>query len=183
MPEFAVILPDPVVSRLLPQDWETYRAMRLAMLQESPRSFGRTHAQASGFDEPLWKQRLMENVVFVASVAEMPAGSATYSEHDMPGPGDCALFGLWVDPRFRGAGVARALVDAVVSQARDAGRVRVVLHVVAGNVPAVGLYDAAGFVPTGRTFPRSDREQTQDQLVEVEMELVLKDSPVSAVRP
>ena len=120
MPEFAVILPDPVVSRLLPQDWEAYRAMRLAMLQESPRSFGRTHAQAAGFDEPLWKQRLVENVVFLASVAEMPAGSATYSDHDVPDPGDCALFGVWVDPRFRGAGLA----DPVRWRIADPGAAR-----------------------------------------------------------
>ena len=182
MPEFAVTLPDPVVSRLLPQHWQAYRAMRLAMLQESPRSFGRTHAQADCFDEPLWKQRLVENVVFLASVAQMPAGSATYSDHDMTDPGDCALFGMWVDPRFRGAGVGRALVDAVADQARAAGRRRVVLNVVAGNDPATGLYEAAGFVPTGRTVSRSDHQQTDQELVEVEMELVLEDGPVSPVR-
>ena len=51
--------------------------MRLAMLQESPRSFGSTHAQTASFDEQLWKQRLTENVVLLASVAQMPAGSAT----------------------------------------------------------------------------------------------------------
>jgi ribosomal protein S18 acetylase RimI-like enzyme len=183
MPDFAVTLPDPAVSRLLPQDWQAYRAMRLAMLQESPRSFGGTRAQAAGFDEQLWKQRLAENVVFLASVAEIPAGSAAYSEHHMTDPGDCALLGLWVDPRFRGAGVGRALVDAVVDQARAAGRRRVVLRVVAGNDPATGLYERAGFVPTGRTVLRSDDEQADGQVVEVEMELVLEDGPALPVRP
>ena len=176
-------LPDPVVSRLLPRHWQAYRAMRLAMLQESPRSFGSTHAQAAGFDEQLWKQRLTENVVLLASVAQMPAGSATYSDHPLGDPGDCALFGVWVDPRFRGAGVGRALVDAAVDQARAAGRRRVVLHVAAGNDSAAALYRRAGFVPTGRTVLRSDHEQAGDQLVEVEMELVLEDGPVSPVRP
>jgi len=93
------------------------------------------------------------------------------------------LFGVWVDPRFRGAGVGRALVDAAVDQARAAGRRRVVLHVAAGNDPAAALYRRAGFVPTGRTVLRSDHEQAGDQLVEVEMELVLEDGPVSPVRP
>ena len=172
-------MPEPVVSRLLPQDWQAYRAMRLAMLQESPRSFGGTHAHAASFDEQLWRQRLADNVVMLAVVGPAPAGSAMYSEFDMADPGDCALFGMWVDPRFRGAGVGRALVDAVVAHARSAGRRRVVLRFVAGNDPAAVLYAGAGFVPTGHTIPYPH----DDQVVEIEMELVLADGSGSPVCP
>ena len=160
---------DTAVSRLLPQDWQAYRAIRLDMLQESPRSFGGTHAQAASFDEQLWKQRLAESVVVLAKVDQMPAGSATYSDHDTTDSGDCALIGMWVDPRFRGAGVGRALVDAVIAQARTAGKRRVVLNVVADNDPAAGLYERAGFVPTGHTVSQPHEDQV------VEMELLLRD--------
>jgi GNAT superfamily N-acetyltransferase len=116
MPDYAVTRPEPAVCRLLPQDWQAYRAMRLAMLQESPRSFGSTRAHAAGFDEQLWRQRLADNAVMLAVVGTTPAGSAMYSESGTTDPGDCALFGMWVDPRFRGAGVGRALVGAVVAE-------------------------------------------------------------------
>jgi ribosomal protein S18 acetylase RimI-like enzyme len=162
---------DPTVCRLLPQDWQDYRAIRLAMLQESPRSFGSTHAHAAGFDEQLWKQRLAENVVFLARVDQVPAGSATYSEFGMTDPGDCALYGMWVDPRFRRVGVGRALVDAVIAEAMPAGKRRVVLYVVADNTPAAGLYGRAGFVPTGRTPPYPH----DDKVLDVEMALLLED--------
>jgi ribosomal protein S18 acetylase RimI-like enzyme len=165
---------DPTVSRLLPQDWQAYRAIRLAMLQESPLSFGSTHSQAAGFDEQLWKQRLADNAVMLAMVGTKPAGSAMYSEFGMTDPADCALHGMWVGPRFRRAGVGRVLVDAVIARARAAGKRRVVLHVVADNTPAAGLYERAGFVPTGRTLPCSHDEQTADK-VHVEMALVLED--------
>jgi ribosomal protein S18 acetylase RimI-like enzyme len=166
---------DPAVHRLLPQDWQAYRAIRLAMLQESPRSYGSTHAHAAGFDEQLWKERLADNAVMLAVVGTTSAGSVMYSEIGMTGSGDCALYGMWVDPRFRRAGVGRVLVDAVIAQARAAGKRRVVLHVVADNDPAAGLYKRAGFVPTGRALPCSHDEQMADHGVEVEMELVLED--------
>jgi len=160
-----------IVCRLVADDWQAYRAIRLAMLRESPSAFGTTHAQAASYDEYLWKQRLADNAVILARVGTTPAGSVMYSEHGTTDPGDCALYGMWVDPRFRGAGVGRALVDAVIAQARAGGKRRVVLHIVAGNEPAGRLYERAGFVPTGHTVPYPH----DDQLVEVEMELVLED--------
>jgi len=155
--------------RLAADDWHAYRDIRLAMLQESPSAFGSTHAEAASFEEQLWRQRLADNVVILARVGTASAGAVMYSEFGMTDPGDCALYGMWVDPAFRGTGVGWALVDAVVAQARASGKRRLVLHVVSGNDPAVRLYQRAGFVPTGHTvpFPRDD------DVVEVEMELVL----------
>jgi ribosomal protein S18 acetylase RimI-like enzyme len=162
-------MPDLTVCRLFPHDWPAYRAIRLAMLQESPRSFGSTYAHAASLDEQLWTRRLAENVVFLARVGQSEAGSAMYSEPVTAEPGDCSLFGLWVDPRFRGVGVGRALVGAVIAQARAQGKRRVVLQVVADNDPAAGLYERAGFVATGRTalFPHDN------QVLQVELECLL----------
>jgi ribosomal protein S18 acetylase RimI-like enzyme len=161
------------VCRLVADDWQAYRAIRLAMLKDSPWAFGATLAEAASFDAQLWKQRLAGNAVFLARVAQRPAGSAMYSDHRMTEPGDCGLYGMWVDPGFRGAGVGRALVDAVIAQARAAGKRRVVLRAVSGNLLAVALYEGAGFVPTGDTVPyRHD-----DHVIQIELELVLTGGP------
>jgi ribosomal protein S18 acetylase RimI-like enzyme len=158
------------VGRLVAGEWQTYRAIRLAMLSESPSAFGSSHDEASRHDAPAWKQRLQDNIVLLARVGPTPAGCAMYSTLGQRDPGDCALFGMWVDPAFRGAGVGRALVEAVVEQAREAGKHRVVLHVVSGNAAATELYERAGFIPTGRTVPYPH----DDQVVEVEMELLVE---------
>lgn len=165
MPEPQVV----VVDRLVADDWQAYRTIRLAMLQESPSAFGSTHEEAASFDEPLWKQRLTDNVVFLARVGRTPAASAVFSEYGVTDPGDCSLFGMWVDPAFRGTGVARALVDAVVAQARADGKRRLVLHVVGDNAAAIALYEREGFVATGHVGPYP----SDDQPVKIEMCFVL----------
>jgi ribosomal protein S18 acetylase RimI-like enzyme len=165
MPESQAV----TVSRLVADDWRAYRAIRLAMLQESPSAFGSTHEEAASFDEPLWQQRLTDNVVFLARVGRTPAGSAVFSGYGVTDPDDCSLFGMWVDPAFRGTGVARALVDAVVAQARACGKRRVVLHVVGDNAAAKALYEREGFVATGHSVPYPH----DHQLSEIEMSLML----------
>lgn len=157
------------VCRLLADDWQAYRAIRLAMLDESPSAFGGTHAQAVADEEQLWRQRLADNAVILARVGTTPAGSVMYSEYVTTDPADGALYGMWVDPGFRGAGIGRALVDAVIAQARAGDKRRVVLHVVAGNDRAGRLYERAGFVPTGHIVTYPD----DDGVIEVEMALVL----------
>lgn len=52
---------------------------------------------------------------------------------------------LYVAPAHRRAGVARALLDHVVAEARAAGALRVSLQTEPGNVSAQSLYAAAGF--------------------------------------
>lgn len=165
MPESQAV----TVGRLVADDWQAYRAIRLAMLQESPSAFCSTHDDAVAYDEQLWKQRLTDNAVFLARVGRTPAGSAVFSEYGVTDPDDCSLFGMWVDPAFRGTGVARALVDAVVAQARAAGKRRVILHVVADNTAARALYEREGFVATGHGGPFP----SDDQPIEIEMCLVL----------
>jgi GNAT superfamily N-acetyltransferase len=53
----------------------------------------------------------------------------------------CYLEDLFVDPRGRGGGVARALIDAVYATARDRACDRVYWHTQQFNAPARSLYD------------------------------------------
>lgn len=48
-------------------------------------------------------------------------------------------------PEYRRRGIARRLVEAAVTYARERGAVSVVLDVVAGNEPAYRLYESLGF--------------------------------------
>lgn len=54
---------------------------------------------------------------------------------------------LYVAPQRRRSGIARALLQHVVDDARAAGAYRVSLQTEAGNTPALRLYSAVGFQP------------------------------------
>jgi GNAT superfamily N-acetyltransferase len=56
---------------------------------------------------------------------------------------------LYVIPGARRGGVARALVGAVRQAATAAGAIRLSVQTEAGNVAALQLYQASGFVPVG----------------------------------
>jgi ribosomal protein S18 acetylase RimI-like enzyme len=76
-----------------------------------------------------------------------PAGMATV----IVSPASLALSTYWqlrdlyVAPEHRRVGAGRALVDAVVAEARAAGATRVGLQTEVGNARAVALYRSAGF--------------------------------------
>lgn len=72
---------------------------------------------------------------------------------------------MWVDPDWRGQGVASRLVDAVIEWARQRGKPRILLDVGDGNAAAIALYQSKGFEPTGKVGflppPRSHLSEHQ----------------------
>ena len=62
---------------------------------------------------------------------------------------EAEILTLAVDPAARRRGLARALVEAAAGAARMAGADVMFLEVAHDNLPALGLYEAAGFERAG----------------------------------
>lgn len=77
-----------------------------------------------------------EGLIGYASVARLPF--------------EAELQAIRVAEPYRRQGVARCLLEAVIAQARDWQRERLLLEVRAGNVAALSLYRRLGFVQDGR---------------------------------
>ena len=60
------------------------------------------------------------------------------------------IFNVCVDEAYRRCGLGRELVRRLSKAAVEAGAVRIMLEVRAGNHPAIALYEAEGFVQVGR---------------------------------
>lgn len=140
-----------------PDDWATFRDVRLAALADSPAAFAVTHADAAARSDTGWEAMVRERCASGTSatwLAESSTGrpvGLVAAFMDQPGHerGDVELVSMWVAPPARGAGLALRLIDTVVAWASRTEASSVSLWVTRGNAPAERLYESAGFAVTG----------------------------------
>ncbi len=132
-------------------EWEKLRALRLEALQDSPRSYGSTHAREVVFSEAEWRERAasgaagVDTVAFAAIVDGEWVGMARgYMELPV-----AHLVAVYVTPGWRRRGLAAALSAAVVAWARERGASEIFLSVSDWNTGARRVYEALGFGATG----------------------------------
>jgi RimJ/RimL family protein N-acetyltransferase len=134
-----------------PDQWQRWRALRLAALAQAPEAFGSTLAQWSGEGdtEERWRSRWVRvphNLVVVR--AGVDVGMVSLAAPDGAEPPE--LISMWVAPEVRGTGVADAAVQAVLDLARERYPGRpVVLSVYEANAAARRLYARHGFADGG----------------------------------
>lgn len=153
-----------------------YRDLRLRALAEAPDAFGSTHARESERSDEDWAARLARAATaanecpLLAEVDGEPMGLAWGRIDDLH-PETAHLYQVWVAPERRGAGVGRALLDAIIAWARSANAQVLSLAVTRGNSPAMRMYLLAGFVSAGEPQPLRDGSVLLSQ----PMQLVLDD--------
>jgi GNAT superfamily N-acetyltransferase len=141
------------VRRLGPDDWRTWRAVRLESLAEAPYAFGSTLAREREFDEARWRARLIPGNGMAAVAESESAAVGAIGAYTPEETGQVLLVAAWVAPVARGRGVGDALVAEVLDWAREHGHGRVELRVADGNTAARHLFLRNGFVPTGQREP------------------------------
>lgn len=157
---------DIVVRRVVPDEWQAFREVRLAALADAPGAFLTTLEQAAQYDEQMWRSRAADGGTMLAWRGDRPVGIvAGFVPDEVP-----ELVMMWVEPAARGGGVVEALIDSVVAWAgeRAAGELR--LWVVDGNARAERAYHRYGFRRTGRSQPVPGRPDE----TEIEMALPLE---------
>jgi ribosomal protein S18 acetylase RimI-like enzyme len=76
-------------------------------------------------------------------------GYTWWAERELTAGRTAWIYDVYIDEPYRGRGFGRALMGAVEAQVREAGLVRIELHVWVDNHPATSLYRSLGFTPTG----------------------------------
>jgi RimJ/RimL family protein N-acetyltransferase len=144
------------VRRLTPADAAAHRALMLQAYTDDSTSFTSSAAEREVLPLSWWAARMAEGDdaverVFGAFVEGQLAGAAGLSMQSRPKLRHKALlFGMYVRPERRGRGLARALVEAVLAEARRAPQLQIVqLTVTQGNTAAETLYRRCGFEPWG----------------------------------
>ncbi|MFI5035558.1 MAG: GNAT family N-acetyltransferase [Acidimicrobiales bacterium] len=129
-------------------DAAALRAIRLEALADTPEAFGSTYDETVAWDDAAWRDVAGRWTFFLAEDEERPVGMVTGGRHDNY-PGTWWLFGMYVVPALRGAGVAERLVARVGDWARDEGASELHLHVTELVPRARAFYEKVGFRATG----------------------------------
>ena len=143
---------------LAPDDWETWRAIRLEALAEAPDAFASRLADWEHAPPDRWRARLERrgSLHLVAFDGDAAVGMVSGM------PGDDAstawLLSMYVTASARGRGVGSLLVGAVEQWALERQAEQLWLEVVADNHPARRLYERHGWVVVGEV-PRDTPDE------------------------
>jgi GNAT superfamily N-acetyltransferase len=148
----------PKVRKFTPQEWETYRDLRLRALADSPDAFGSTLAAEQDRSDAEWSNRLVSgadsnwDLPLLAEIDIRPIGLA-WGRIEKTNPDVANLYQMWVAPTHRCLGAGKMLLEAVVDWARTRDVNCLDLGVTFRNSPAMRLYTHAGFQPVGEPQP------------------------------
>ena len=78
--------------------------------------------------------------------------------------GEADMMNIAVDPDYRRQGIAKQLVEQLISELKETGNYQLTLEVRASNEPAIGLYEQMGFQQVGRR-PKYYSKPTEDALI------------------
>jgi ribosomal protein S18 acetylase RimI-like enzyme len=156
-----------MIERAEPEDWETYRAIRLRSLREEPAAYAADYETEVRYPTDLWTERLATAFTYLAFT----------DDHELVGTatglwtrdGDMHVVAMYVDPQARGLRCAHRLLDAIAAVAIQRHANRLVLQVADSNIGAARSYRAYGFVETGQQRPM-DRDSS---IIEIELAYAL----------
>jgi GNAT superfamily N-acetyltransferase len=154
------------VRRLGPDDWQTWRDVRLAALADAPGAFASSLAKERDYDEAAWRDRLHPDrgLKAVAGTGTALIGLVgAWVPEDRHGAVE--LYSMWVERSWRGRGVGDLLVAQVLDWAREHDHERVDLWIVEGNETAERLYRRHGFRLTDESQPYPNNPDLRERVM------------------
>ena len=150
---------------LTSEDAEAWWHLRLEALRNDPESFGDSAEEhlAKTLDQARERLRFdpKEKFVFGAFAdGKLTAVAGFYRHPNLKERHKGTIWGVYVQPASRGKGVARALMNEIISQARTINGLEQILIVASAHLPARKLYQSLGFKAYG-IEPRSLKVGTE----------------------
>ena len=154
-------LPVIFLKPISPRMASVFKDVRLRALKEMPLAFSSTYAKESDFPEAEWVRRSErwrgdEAILYLAFDNQDEKAAcgmvACYADEE----GNAArghVISMWVDPKYRRAGVGKLLIEGLKDWARMRRLRGLKLMVTSVNQGAIDFYERMGFVMSGITGP------------------------------
>lgn len=149
-------------------DANDFRTIRLSGLKNNPEMFGSTYAVESQRPLALFAERIEKSVIFAAYHEQQIVGVIIFlQESGLKSAHKANIYGFYIEPQFRGQGIATQLLQIVLSYAQDCVE-QIMLSVVSTNDLAIQLYKKHGFQSHG-VEPRAMKSEIgyQDEILMV----------------
>lgn len=145
------------IVELKPDEWARYKALRLEALQDTPSAFGTAYREAAADPDSSWIERLQKSekrdkswLLFAEAEGQLVGMVGAYVDKLENTRHRAHIIAVYVTPRMREKGIARALGEALMREiAKDPQIIALDLDVTAGNTAAEELYKKLGFKEVG----------------------------------
>lgn len=130
-------------------DYLAWKQLRLEALNTAPEAFGASFEEESALPDGHFKQVLADGIVFCAFIENQLVGCVGFNHlNRLKTKHKAIVWGMYTDPAYRGRGVARALLDALIIHAKTCVS-QLQLTCTASNVEAYAFYKKFGFKTYG----------------------------------
>ena len=133
-------------------DLKEYKRIRLELLKNEDESFGSSYDEEASFDNQMWVNRLSKSTILAygAFSNETLVGiSLGVLNPRKKMKHSAAINSVYVTPNFRGKGIARKLMETVITVLETKNIEIIKLSVVTTNTNAVKMYKSLGFTIYG----------------------------------
>jgi GNAT superfamily N-acetyltransferase len=160
------------IRRIKPGDAAALRSIRLRALLSDPGAFDSTYEREAQLPTEEWERRATKGSTgerHCLFVVESPSGFAGMAGAYTPSDRASVrrVYGMWVAPEARSAGIGTQLIEAIIGWSVDVGAEVVQLWVVDENVAARRLYQRTGFVDTEVNQPLPSNPAVTETLMQL----------------
>jgi GNAT superfamily N-acetyltransferase len=145
------------VVELSVDQWQRYRQIRLDSLISDPDAFGANVEKTEAETKSDWELRFEKVVPIVAVANGIDSGILTIENLSGDFGATCWIGGCWVNPKYRGQGVMRAIFDYLDENAELRDWKVQGLGVWQDNYSAIAVYESLGFENKGEPVPSTSK--------------------------
>ena len=143
-PEHIKSMESNTFKKVLPDDWEKFREIRLKGLQTDPEAFGGSFESESKENEEYWRERF-SNPERCFYAVEIDNKFVAIAASKKIANDNWMIVAVYTSPKFRGKSFSRKLIESVIEEAKNSGASKVSLMVNPQQKSAFSLYKKMGF--------------------------------------